>query len=278
MFEQLTDQLRVFINTEVNKDSTKKEKVEKLNNNDLFYKLINEHINKTAKGYADTLGLQYLGVNDQTVIDWINKFFENFDERITKAKEEKVKQEKAKKERAKKAETKKTSKKKDETYKVEEGLFGLEVTYKKKALTKPEFEEELKQTLKDPYELVWETDKVTVKYLTKEEHKENEKDYDGDIELSTDEETQEVFDYAKHGEYNETDEEVLEEVSERITASKIIEESENIEVISINSKPDLSNLKTAPEKAVVNEREIGEATAHLDLVKEDEEDEFDSLF
>ena len=164
MTKVLTDQMKVFINENI--DEEKKKKVEE-NDYDLFYKLITEYIYERARDLSKVLKLNYVGVKKEDVAEWIEEFFETFDERIKKAKESKEK-------KAQKTQ-KKTSKKNIELD-VTEGLFGSEITYKKKVYTKPEFIEQLKKELKEDYELIWEKGKVTINFNVKKPEPKPEKE------------------------------------------------------------------------------------------------------
>ena len=208
MIKALTDQLKVFINENINEE--KKRKIEE-NDYDLFYKLITEYIYERARELSKVLKLNYVGVKKEDVAEWIEEFFETFDERIKKAKESKEK-------KAQKTQ-KKTSKKNIELD-VTEGLFGSEITYKKKVYTKPEFIEQLKKELKEDYELIWEDRKVTINFNVKkpepeeeleenetENIEENEPEETENIEENEPEETENI----EENEPEETEEELEEE-------------------------------------------------------------------
>lgn len=178
MTKVLTDQMKVFINENLNEE--KKRKVEE-NDYELFYKLITEYIYERARDLSKILKLNYVGVKKEDVAEWIEEFFETFDERIKKAKESKEKK------------TQKKTSKKNIELDVTEGLFGSEINYKKKTYTKPEFIEQLKKELKEDYELIWEDRKVTINFNVKkpepeEELEENETE---NIEENEAEETEE---------------------------------------------------------------------------------------
>jgi len=178
MTKVLTDQMKVFINENI--DEEKKKKVEE-NDYDLFYKLITDYIYERARDLSKVLKLNYVGVKKEDVAEWIEEFFETFDERIKKAKESKEK----------KAQ-KKTSKKNIELD-VTEGLFGSEITYKKKVYTKPEFIEQLKKELKEDYELIWEKGKVTINFNVKKPEPKPEKEEETEnIEEKEPEETENI--------------------------------------------------------------------------------------
>ena len=208
MTKVLTDQMKVFINENI--DEEKKKKVEE-NDYDLFYKLITEYIYERARDLSKVLKLNYVGVKKEDVAEWIEEFFETFDERIKKAKESKEKK------------TQKKTSKKNIELDVTEGLFGSEITYKKKVYTKPEFIEQLKKELKEDYELIWEDRKVTINFNVKkpepeEELEENETE---NIEEKEPEETENIeekepeeTENIEEKEPEETEEELEEEPEE----------------------------------------------------------------
>jgi hypothetical protein len=210
MTKVLTDQMKVFINENI--DEEKKKKVEE-NDYELFYKLITEYIYERARDLSKVLKLNYVGVKKEDVAEWIEEFFETFDERIKKAKESKEK--KAQK-------TKKRTSKKNIELDVTEGLFGSEITYKKKTYTKPEFIEQLKKELKEDYELIWEDRKVTINFNVKKPEPKPEKEKETEnIEEKEEEKTENIeekeeekTENIEENETEETEEELEEEPKE----------------------------------------------------------------
>lgn len=165
--EILTNQLIVFANENINNDHIKKEKVETLNeeNKKRFTKKIVDYIISKASGLALIQGLQYVGVRDKQVNDWVNEFFSDFDKNME---EKKV----APKMLKPKQKTTKT-----ETYKTSEGLFGLEVTVGKTILTKSEFEEKFKDK-----DIEWKENEVLLKEKEKDEEVDNDEEIEDDNE------------------------------------------------------------------------------------------------
>ena len=207
MTKVLTDQMKVFINENI--DEEKKRKVEE-NDYDLFYKLITEYIYERARDLSKVLKLNYVGVKKEDVAEWIEEFFETFDERIKKAKE------------SKKKKTQKRTSKKNIELNVTEGLFGSEITYKKKTYTKPEFIEKLKKELKEEYELIWEDGKVTINFNVKkpepkpekEKETENIKEKEPEETENIEEKEEEKTENIEENEPEETEEELEEESEE----------------------------------------------------------------
>ena len=184
--ELLTNMLIVFINKRIQESKDIADKVEALEDErkKKFHSKVVNYVISKAKGLAELQGTQYLGVEDSTVVDWINSFFDEFEENMKEPEKPKPT----------KATTTSSSNPlaKDISYDIEEGFFGIEIKFDKKTiLSKEEFIKKMKEQYKDKkYELVWETDKVTVKFI-KEKEKAKPKEVVKEVEEETEVEIEE---------------------------------------------------------------------------------------
>ena len=211
--EMLNNALIIFINRRINESKDMQEKFNSLDEKkqqSLHKKIIDFTISK-AKSIHETQGLGYVGVEDDTVISWIDDFFDDFEENTKEPEKPKIEP------RTVSTSTLGSNKKE---YDTEEGFFGLEVKIdKKKTLSKEDFITKIKEENKGKevgFEWLDGKVKITIKdKKTKEEkHKEKETKKE-EIPLKTTEDQEE-----DDGDFEEEDEVLEKEELEKETPLK----------------------------------------------------------
>jgi hypothetical protein len=209
--DAFTNMLIVFVNQRIKESKDMTDKISVLDEEKIkkFQKKVVEYITTKAKALAELQGLNYVGVTDNVVVEWIDSFFDEFEENMKEPEPKKVTTTTTKTNATvSKPKESKTS------YIVEEGFFGLEVKLdKKKSITKEEFIEKINSENKDKIvSFVWGEEKVEVSIKEKEKSKieikndkilledeENEED-----EIDSENETDEEETYQDEDEHNDT--------------------------------------------------------------------------
>jgi hypothetical protein len=217
----LTNMLIVFINKRVNESKNIAEKVESLGEEKKkkFHQKVVDFVINKAKSLAEIQGTQYLGVEDEIVVNWINDFFDEFEENM-KEPEKKVIEKSTT--TSTKPTTTSNSLNKTITYNLEEGLMGVEVIIDKKS--RMDIDDFKTKTTKENegkiIEFKEENNKLTVTIKSKETKKKepSKKDIEDLIDAEEDEKTlnEDSLDEEESTE-NELDEDELEENEEENT-------------------------------------------------------------
>lgn len=249
--EMLTNQLIVFINQRIAQSPHMQEKVGKLSKDEVkkFQKKIVDSIINKAKGLADIQGTEYVGLvgndGEKEMTSWVDVFFDEFEENMKEPEKAKTKVSTV---------TGATQVGKNLEFKIEEGMFGIEVKYDKKVvLSKEDFIKKISEKYKDKeHNYKWEDDKVTVvfeKARTKPKFKPKSEEIE---EEEIEEEIEEI----------EEDDEMEEEM---------VEEVEEVETPKPKEKK--KTTKKAPKKVKEEPKEEIEETE-----AEEAEEEEDGLF
>jgi hypothetical protein len=176
--DAFTNMLIVFVNQRIKESKDMSAKVETLDEEKKkkFQKKVVDFITTKARALADLQGLNYVGVTDNVVIEWIDSFFDEFEANM-KEPEPKPKAETRQKETGVATTITKAGAEKKITHGVEEGFFGLEVKIDKKTvLSKDDFISKIySENEGKEITFTWEDDKVEVIVKDKTEKKKKEK-------------------------------------------------------------------------------------------------------